>query len=298
MSRGSYSSSSRMRETAIASNTNRHKKRKKKNKMKTIIAIFVLVAIAVIVLSQTVFFDVEKIDVIGETIYTSSDIIKTSGILIGDNMFRLKLSQIEQKLDYSLPYISNVSVLRKLPNKIEISVEPATPVGAIEFENAYFLIDGNLKILETNVKVIPAGLPVIAGIETQECEAGRYLSNNEIEMLDILFSLTQAFEKYDLQKINKIDFTNLMDIKVYYDERIEILIGAPSDFDYKLKFASYLLSNDIDETERGTIDVRLNTAGQATFRPEKEVTSSSVVEEQSSSLENENEEEDVEETSD
>ena len=273
VNRRNYDDLDKRRENAKASNGQRHKKRKKDNRTKAVIVFLIVVMVALVVLSQTVFFNIEKIEVVGETIYNNAEIIRVSGILIGDNMFRLKLDEIEKKLDFTLPYLSNVSVSRKLPNKIEISAEPAIPVGAIEFENAYFLIDKNLKILETDVKVVPTELPVILGIEATECESGTYLNNSDITTLDILFTLTQAFEKYNLNNINKMDFTNLMDIKVYYDDRIEILLGAPNDFDYKLKFASFLLENDIDQTERGTIDVRLNTAGQATFRPQKDTSS-------------------------
>lgn len=276
MKRENYGVSGRTREAAMASNGRRHRKKKHKNRALTLFLLILVVVAAAVVLSLTVFFNIEKIEVSADTSYSETDIIKTSGILIGDNMFRIKTDEIEKKLDKQMPYLSNVKVKRKLPNKIEISADKAEPVGAIKYESSYFLISSDLKVLETDVMVIKEGVPVIIGTEDQKPEAGSYLNNSEIDDLNILFSLTKAMEDNNLNNINKIDLSNLMDIKITCDDRIELLVGGPTELEYKMKFAKFLLDSSIEENEKGTIDVRLNTPGQATFRPLKEESSQSL----------------------
>ena len=67
---------------------------------------FAVVAVSIgLILSLTVFFKTETIEVEGSTKYQPGAIIGTAGIQVGDNLFRIDDQQVEKALTSTYPYI-------------------------------------------------------------------------------------------------------------------------------------------------------------------------------------------------
>ena len=60
------------------------------------------------VFAPTIFFQVSKINVTGDTRYTSEQLIKSTGVKQGDNMFFLDTEQIAADLKDEYPYLDTV----------------------------------------------------------------------------------------------------------------------------------------------------------------------------------------------
>ena len=77
------------REESRAANSKSNARKKRRRRKKIIATLIALLCISIItlgVLSLTVFFKIEKINVTGNTTYTAEKIISSAGIANGDNL--------------------------------------------------------------------------------------------------------------------------------------------------------------------------------------------------------------------
>ena len=83
-------------------------------------AILIFAAVVTgIVLSLTVFFNIENIEVRGSLeIYTKQEVSNASGLRKGDNIFRFSAYNTKNKIMRELPYISEVIIKRYLPSSM------------------------------------------------------------------------------------------------------------------------------------------------------------------------------------
>ena len=115
------------RKREIANKRKAAKKRRKKAFLKKLCVFFlILVIISMVILSLTIFFPVKAIVVRGNSPYTTEQIIKVSGIEKNKNLWLTGLNA-EEKIPVSLPFVSSVTISRKLPGNIIIEVKEATP---------------------------------------------------------------------------------------------------------------------------------------------------------------------------
>ncbi|MGN1203127.1 MAG: cell division protein FtsQ/DivIB, partial [Eubacterium sp.] len=87
-----------------------NKKRKKRNTLrKVIVWLVVIVAFVAVgtVLSLTVFFQIDTINVTGNTIYTKDEILAQCTIDKGENLFLSDTETAKEMLEQNLPYIYN-----------------------------------------------------------------------------------------------------------------------------------------------------------------------------------------------
>ena len=80
-------------------------------------------ALAALTLGVTVFFQLEKVEVEGNSRYTAEEVVAASGLEIGDNLFRMNKNKISSSIREKLPYIEGVTPVRQLPNTIVIVVQ-------------------------------------------------------------------------------------------------------------------------------------------------------------------------------
>ena len=100
----------------------RHKRRRRHHRSVAVLykLLSVVVISGAIVAALTLFFKVETITVSGATEYSSEEIITASGIQQGDNLFLLNKYEIYESILEKLPYVSSVSISRKLPDTLLI----------------------------------------------------------------------------------------------------------------------------------------------------------------------------------
>ncbi len=211
------------------------KKRKKHRKLKAIftavLTIFIVLGIAV-ALMMTVFFNVTSIKVIGSSIYTSDEIIYASGIINGDNLVLMQKSDIEARIEKSLPYIKRAEIISSYPDSVGISVEPAEEKYIISNENGQFVADNDFKILRT-IGNSQNNLVKLVGVSTNEIEAGlkiEFVDNQQKDIIDNIFSIC-ADKGFNL---SYIDVTKSIDISFVINERILVQIGSYTDLGGKI----------------------------------------------------------------
>lgn len=139
------------------------KRRKKKAKVLFFTLLFVLMMITLTILSMTVFFNAETINVEGNTRYTDKEILEVGGLKIGQNLFRLDKFEVIEKME-SLPYVKEVTISRSLPNTLNVEVTENQPVVWVECDGKAAILNEEYRVLEF------AELAPIEGSEPQESE--------------------------------------------------------------------------------------------------------------------------------
>lgn len=220
---------------------NIRRKRRKSNMSLYYIMVAIIVGLAFYFLSNFVFFRLDEIAITGSTYYSRENIISASTLREGDNLFRTDIKGIEERLNMMMVYADEVTVRRKLPSKIEITVKEAKPKYNLEQDGVYYLVSESGKILETNLLEPKKGLVVVNGFDIKNKNPNAKLESKDVLKAKILDEITSQIETMKFEKINRINLTDRTDIKLYYDNRIVIQIGSSLDIPYKLRYTRAVL---------------------------------------------------------
>ena len=131
LSFGPVRRSSPSRAKAAASGRRRRRRRTGRQTLNYIL--LMLVALSIFsVLSLTVFFKIEAVEVSGNAMYADEELIESSGVQIGDNLFRVSVKKVEERLIEKFPYVEEVHFKRVFPAKLVLEITQATPLGAVD----------------------------------------------------------------------------------------------------------------------------------------------------------------------
>ena len=232
---------------------------RKARRRKRLLLIFYLVTFliaigAAVVLSITVLFRIDTIQVTGQSRYTEQEIVQMSGIEVGENLFLADTATAKQQIEEKLPYIGRAKVSRRLPAKILITVEEAEISGAVEYNGGYAIVSPEGKVLEIT-SAIPEGYSLIEGLDLKSADLGKKIVYEDPEKQEMFTELAQSLAEHGIAPITRMDLTNLYDIVVEYDGRITMELGLPSDIDFKVRFAKTILSEPDMAEAQGVLDL-------------------------------------------
>ena len=232
---------------------------RKARRRKRLLLIFYLVTFliaigAAVVLSITVLFRIDTIQVTGQSRYTEQEIVQMSGIEVGENLFLADTATAKQQIEEKLPYIGRAKVSRRLPAKILIKVEEAEISGAVEYNGGYAIVSPEGKVLEIT-SAIPEGYSLIEGLDLKSADLGKKIVYEDPEKQEMFTELAQSLAEHGIAPITRMDLTNLYDIVVEYDGRITMEFGLPSDIDFKVRFAKTILSEPDMAEAQGVLDL-------------------------------------------
>lgn len=221
-----------------------------------------------IILSLTVLFKIDRIEVVGDTRYDKEAIVAASGIHTGENLFLAHPEPGIAVIAHDMPYIDTVTIDRKIPSKMVIEVSEAVPAGLVEYEGKYVVVSDTTKILEICDQPIE-GVPIIKGIEVENIELADTLFFKNDGVKQVLHSVSEETRKNGLKEINEIDLTDLSNITLWYQNRIKIVLGNAEDLDYKFQTAVAILTTRLGPQERGTLNLSVvSRDSHSYFMPE------------------------------
>lgn len=235
---------------------------------------FITVIAAAVILSLTVLFKIDTIQVVGKSRYSAEQIVKSCGIKIGENLFLADVKDASSAVEQSLPYIGTAKITRSLPAKISIEVTEEPVSGVIAYNGKYAVVSAAGKVLELADKS-PENYPAVKGLELSKAEVGKSIVYKDTSKAQMFQELLTAIKDNQFQKITAIDVGTPSKILVVYDNRITMNLGLPSDFGYKLRFAkSIFTEGKIKDNEKGTLNLSVVTEeNNAFFNPDYSVSS-------------------------
>ena len=251
--------------------------------------LFVLMIITLAILSMTVFFNAETILVEGNTRYTTEALLEQGGLTLGQNLFRLDKFEVIDRMK-EMPYVKEVSIDRKLPNTLSVSIVENEPVVWVQMGQEAALLNEEYRVLEMvalPLETIEEGteptpaqtVPQLTEVVAEPASVGQTVSFGETDYTDFLKRLYHSFgaqETLSWQKVKKVQFFARYDIKIVYDEHVTIDFGALDQIDTKIRLAAYLL-NENGTAQAATVDV--SDTERVYYRPKKEIENSAEPEE-------------------
>ena len=178
---------------------------------------------------------------------------------MGNNIFSTNIRAIKRRLGDN-PQIAESNVRRLFPNKVKIWVKEAKVSAYLEHEKRFLCIDEKgkiIKILEGENAKEPPKVAKLEGIEVANSDAGKKIAAEDDARAGELFECMDILSQLDmLEKVNYINFGDLSDIKIDYENRLYMLLGSYENMEYKLKFIKKVIAENISEYEKALFDYR------------------------------------------
>lgn len=227
-----------------------NKKRKLKRGVRNfLITACVVLGVAVIgiVLSLTVFFNIASIHITGSGTYSEEQIEQLCDIEIGENMFLIDKEKCVKKITTGLPYVYDVNIKRKLPDKIYIEITEAQPAYIIKNDNkTYTLLDDNLKVLENNIKKKQDGLITIKKAIPVSNEPGHTIEFENEDTMNCIKKIVDAIKAVELTDVSVISSADKNNNSILYKNRITFELGNCNDLENKL-YKALAATEELDE---------------------------------------------------
>ncbi len=249
-------------------------RRRKKHKSLYIFIVFILVLGIGILLSVTLFFNINKISVKGDVDYSDENVIQVSGIKKGDNLVRLDANAAEQRILSSMIYIEDADIEKKYPDVIEINLTKCVPSANVKYDDGYILISKKGKILESAKEMNSDNFTII-GLEPASFKEGDYIKSLDDQKTKIYLEIIDALSKIEDNEAVSVDITDKYSIIINYDNRINFELGNGNDIAYKIKLADTVLK-DLDSDKKGKMI--MVGANQISFISDSGVTGNSLKE--------------------
>ncbi len=224
----------------------------------SLIAFIVLVIF--VVLSMTVFFNIETADIIGSSIYSADEIIAASGIKGGDNMIRKNMSKAEKNIVSQLTYIEEAHITRKLPSSVEILIVPCAETASLQTEDGYLIVSESGKILCASEEPMEDTLVFLGAEPAEDMHIGMTFASVDEDKTEVIYELMKRADSGFASKITSFDVTDRLNISCLYEDRITIEIKSVADIDYKFRLAEEILSSKISPDAEGVLKMLDNGA--------------------------------------
>ncbi len=224
----------------------KEKRLKKYKIIKLIFKLFIFIALLtglVVYAFTSPIFNISEVRIIGNEEFEDEEYLKLSGLKTGENIFNFRKSKAIYNIKTN-GYVESVKIRRKLPTKIEITIEERTPSYLIALEEEKFAyINNQGYILEISEIKIP--LAIITGIstKTENIIEGNRLENNDLERLQNVIQIINSMKNIEInEELSKIDITNKSNyILTFEQEAKEVYLGDVSNLSSKILYMKFVL---------------------------------------------------------
>lgn len=198
----------------------------------------IIIVIVLAVLSNTVLFNCNSIEVEGNSRYTVEQILAPSGLEVGQNLLHINTAQAEKRISAALNYIDMVEVSKVFPTKIKITVKEAEKWFLVSQDGVTAAVSRMGRIVELGSE---SGLPTVVGYEAEELIPGAALTSTESGKTSLPLQLLEKAESCGITGITLIDLTDRFDISIECGDNITLEIGGIADIDSKLAVGAEVL---------------------------------------------------------
>ena len=208
--------------------------------------------------SENGTFKVRSVTVKGNEHYSESQILRASGLYVGQSVWDVNKAQASANIKAACPYVESASVSSSLLNTITITVKETTIVGAMYDNGNWILVGKNGQAVDK--------LPVESDIPPRylylkgATPSGKGLGKQAMDdrCTEILKKYLAAAEENELTGICELDLSNKGDLKLNWNNQITILLGNDSNLAYEIAVLKTnlpsVLKNKGDQAH-GTLDI-------------------------------------------
>ncbi len=204
------------------------KKRRRKKRYLLKFVIFVLICVGIYFGVHIDYFNVDGIAVVGNEEISDDEIMKLSELKTGENIFDVHPLLVQHKIKENL-YIKKVRVKRKLPNKIEISVEERSGKAQFQVGKRFVVTDNDGMVLA--IEKEQQKVPLIENVKVTKAKKKKTIEVKQTATYEKAMEIIEKMEEGDLyfKKLSIDD--NHVDAYIYdgllcrgsYDDLIECM---------------------------------------------------------------------------
>jgi cell division protein FtsQ len=177
----------------------------------------------------------DNIEVTGNENVTKSQIMEIMGADIGRNIFFIPLSQQKAQLE-QIPWVDSASVMRFVPNRLQVEIHERTPVAFARVGPRIFLIDAGGTLMELPPKH-KFSFPVILGMNPGEPLSTRVPRMRAYNSL--VHDLDSGGAQYS-KDLSEVDVSDLENLKVRVnDPQGDVLVELGAS-DYLKRYQTYV----------------------------------------------------------
>lgn len=248
----------------------KYRRRKKKKSSGFFLSLLTFcVVVGAIVASVTVFLKVADVFVTGTTRYEPDDIVKTSGIETGDNMFMINKFEVAERILNEYPYIEQIKIRRKLPDTFTFEITERVAAAYIESDGNHWLIDNNAYILEMLEDGHEIKVPKVTGGEVVTPRTGSELILKSHDQLPVLKEVLTALRYTGMsENISRVEINKLYDINLVYGDRFLVALGDTTSLTKKIEMLRAVIG-ELTDFDKGTINV--SAVKEARFKPDAKI---------------------------
>lgn len=212
--------------------------------IRTIILIGMLIGTLIYILLSPLF-NIKDVTVTGNNKLSKEEIISLSEIRTEENIFKTSKNDIKNRIKTN-PYVENVKIRRKLPDKVEIIVVERVATYMLPFANSYVYINNQGYMLEITSQ--KANLPIITGFSTPEenlHEGERLLSEDLVKLGEVLQIIESANANGIQELITKIDISNRQDYTIMLEKEKKLVhMGDVSNLSTKMSYINKIIQDE------------------------------------------------------
>lgn len=222
------------------------KKNKKISALKIFLKMIILTSICVIAfvyISTSPMFNITDIEITGNNKIDKKTYLNLSKLQTNTNIFNFKKSEIISNIKNNA-YVENVIIKRKIPNKVDITIEERSVKFIFEGrKNEYICIDKNGYVLEkSSTKTENIQLTGIS-TELKNIVVGDKLNEDDITKIKETIQIENSMTNNEVEvKYDKIDVSSKYDYILTFEEQAkEVHLGDINDLNTKILFMKYIL---------------------------------------------------------
>lgn len=190
-------------------------------------------------------FNLAEIQVQNNEKISTDTIISLSGLKIGDNIYKTSINNIRKNIKQNA-YIESVNIKRKLPNKIQVTVEERKTTYNLEYANSFVYINNQgyiLDILESKLEV-----PIIEGYTTSgdSIIVGNRLNDEDLEKLGTVLKIVESANVNDIGNfITRINISDKQNYTIVLEgEKKKAYLGDASNLSTRMLYVKAILTEE------------------------------------------------------
>lgn len=244
---------------------NKIKLKRKQKKQLAFLTMITLIASLVAVILLTPAFNVNNIEITGNSMVRDEEIIMAGGLSKNVNILNVDTDAAEKNIK-SLPYIKKAEIKRSFPDTIKIKVMEEVGVAYFTTKSGYVIISSDGKCIDVSsglsedknssgqVAQLPK-LPVIKGIKNVKYSKGEIVESEDSHRLKSLFICLHEFARQGyIFDMKEIDMSDPEDIRFYYKgKELCVSVGNTQRIGYKMECFRPIYDEVVNMTKKGQL---------------------------------------------
>lgn len=232
------------------------KRRKRIRRKRIILFTIILLCVLVTLCLKLSFFNIKNVEVKNNSIISSNELIKQSGIVKGVNIFMASLKSYKENIKQN-PYIMDVNIHKRFPDTISISIKERKAAFYAQDGNKYIVVDKSGVVLEKKDNLKGMKLIRLDGFNVGNSQIGKVIKCDDDRKLKSIALLTDAVFKNKELNLTTVDISDSLNLRAYINNMC-IILGTPEELNEKLNKAINIVAQQNLKDKKGYVDVSFN----------------------------------------